>query len=185
MHSPKLATSRRGSGDLLMDSAVSHAKCAWIWSLLSFAFFTAYPAHAQATPSHATPPATIVVTIQPANGSAQKTTCGDAYKCTLPVTIQRAGKTAALTVNVFYVPGNVRLTFKASDGFLYAADNPQADPKNPMYMATWGRIISGNTPVKADISLFEPAVPIAVAGPWLTAPGKAVVDLAVTLEKAP
>ena len=165
-----------------MNSAVWRLRRAFLWSLLSFAFFTPHPGHAQ----DAAGPAKVTVTVQPTNGTAQKTTCAAAaYKCTLPVTIQAAGKTETLTVNIFHVPGNTLFSFQTTDGYLYAGNKPQADPQYPVYMALWGGLAETATPSTANITLYEPYVPNPAAAQPINAPGKAVADLQITVEAAP
>lgn len=164
-----------------MDSAVRRSRGALIWSLLTLVLFTVHPVHAQ----EAAGPAKIKVTVQPASGTAQKATCGETYKCTLPVTIQMAGKAETLTVDLFYVPGGAVLNFKTAEGYLYAGAKTQADPKYPEYAATWRIAVTSGAPSVSDITLFGPTVPEPDGAPTLSTPGNAVADLQITTEAAP
>lgn len=166
-----------------MDIAVGRLRRILALSFFSFVFFTTFPVHAQ----EAAAPAKISVTVQPANGTAQNTTCDSkTYKCTLPVTVQTtSGKTETVTVTIYHVPGNTLFSFQTSDGFLYAGDKPQADPQYPVYRTLWGGLSETTTPSAANITLYEPFVTNPASAPFLNAPGKAFADVQVTVVGAP
>jgi hypothetical protein len=165
-----------------MNSAIRRSRRAFVSSLLISSFFVAHPVHAQ----EAAGPTKINVTVQPANGTAQKATCGDTYKCTLSATVQTAaGQAETVTVNVYHVPGNTLFSFQTPEGFLYVGDKPQADPEHPTYRVQWGGLAETTTQSVANITLYEPFVANDAAAPWLTAPGKAFADLQVAVQAAP
>lgn len=165
-----------------MNITVGRLCRASILPFLATALLSVSPVRAQ----DAAGPAKISVTVQPTNRTAQKATCAAAtYKCTLPVTIQTGGKTEALTVNIFYVPGNTLFSFQTTDGYLYAGNKPQADPQYPVYMPLWGGLAETATPTTANVTLYEPYVSNPAAAQIISTPGKAVADLQITVEAAP
>jgi hypothetical protein len=95
-------------------------------------------------------------------GAVQETTCTDPQNCSLDLSLQAGSKKETLAVRAFHVPGSTLFTFHTPDGYLYAAAKTQADPKNPVYMATWGSGAKTGAAAISDITLYGPPVPIAM-----------------------
>jgi hypothetical protein len=146
----------------------------------------AHPATARPSTVTTTPRSIAFTVHQVPGGAVQKTTCTDPQNCSLDLTLQTGSKKETLAVRAFCVPGSTLFTFHTPDGYLYAAAKTQADPKNPVYMATWGSGAKIGAAAISDITLYGPPVPIAMGAKILSAPpGPAVADLQVTVEAAP
>ena len=138
--------------------------------------------------------ASLTVKIRQLNaaGEVQQVTCAEKTKCVLPIDVQtKQGKKETLTALILFAPGVALFQFQTPDGFLYAWDK-KAD-NDAVYETIWHEAAPAGKPSTGDVTLFLPAVPIAVEAPILNvareaalkATHPAVADLEIAVEAAP
>lgn len=149
-------------------------------SLLLLSLFLFVSLHSEAAPS-----ASLIVKIRQLNpdGAVQQIICTAKANCLLPVPIAVGAQRKTVTAKILFVPGSVMFAFETPDGFLYARDK-NADPKIPYYKTMWAAALGPNKPPTRDITLFLPAVSLALARVVKTVQ-QPVAELEITMEAAP
>ena len=125
------------------------------------------------------------------NGAVQQVTCAENTRCPVPVTIQTAGKTDTVTVNITFVKETLLAEFQTAKGFLYSANN--LTDKNALYETIWHSALPKDKASTADVTLYLPAVRLAPSAPMLgvakeaaaKVSHQAVATLEITVQRGP